>query len=81
MLAIMEECEQLISGKSPLRSRIPYRNGLWYVGSFIALVLLFTAIAPVQRLREELANQWCEFCQKQTRCTVTGSHRYPHGGG
>ena len=47
-----EECEQIIAGTSRMRSRIPHSNGLWYVGTFIALVMLFTDIVPVNQVYE-----------------------------
>ena len=49
-----EGCEQMISGKSQIRCRIPHSKGLWCVGPFIALVLLFTAIVPVNEVGEGL---------------------------
>jgi len=49
-----EGCEQMISGKSQIRCRILHSKGLWCVGPFIALVLLFTAIVPVNEVGEGL---------------------------
>jgi hypothetical protein len=44
----------MISGKSQIRCRIPHSKGLWCVGPFIALALLFTAIVPVNEVGEGL---------------------------